>query len=277
MINKQIVLPILLIALGVLGIAQIFSKKSACFSSDFVYCPKENLERIVERLSPLQFPSNDIRSLFDRPFYFLGSGNQMFAFLSEDGKVVLKLMKFHTYPFWNDDPKKWEKWARVFEGFSVASQSGGNHAALLDVHLPHEDSLPLVLLYDRAGRKHTLDLNRYFFALQEKAEALGSVLKTHLNAKEPEKALAHLKALLAMLETEWQEGIYDHDHNIMSNTGFVRGMPMRIDTGKLVRLPHPMTEQEQNEERHKLVAERILPWVKKHFAEHYPLFLSSLN
>lgn len=269
-----------LLLLGGLLTMQIFSKKSNCFSKDFIYASPATLSTLEEKLPPLHFssPPFDLTPFLNQPFYYLGSGNQMFAFLSQDETLVLKFIKFHTFPIWNDSPKKWGKWERVLNSFYLADKYGKENSGLLYVHLPGDAlSFNPVTLYDQAGKNHVVDLNQVFFAVQRKAIPTGTYLRRFLDKDDPQAALTHLLALLNFFDEEWQHDLYDNDHNIMINTGFVDDRPIRIDTGKLTQLHHPLSEKERMKEREKLINQRILPWIKKRYPHFLEFFSSKIR
>jgi hypothetical protein len=247
---KKLTILLILVALGFGAYLYAFSKRSHCFHPSFCTIDEKELSAFHQTTPP----SSEIFNILDQPFTFLSSGNQSYAFLSEDGHFVLKLMKFHT----TVDP---QKKLRLLNGFKVATEHSPAHNGILYLHTPPNAyfSKPLTLL-DRTKRKHTIDPNQYYFVLQKKAVPTGVYLKSLPDQNQRDKAIS---LLLEMIKTDLESGIYDDDHNIMHNTGFSKGTPMRIDVGKLRLEPKAQDPQFIADELQKLQVERINPYFQK--------------
>lgn len=258
-----------LAALGILALGFSLSKKSDCFSPEFIAITPEHIPNEVYPVP------RKAKLILDQPFYFLGSGNQSYAFASEDGKWVLKLIKFHCLTTHDPyqllprvgflakireerDLERKRKIDRVFHGFHIAYTFDRENCGLACYHLPGKDELHHeTVVYDKAGKKHVLDLNRYVFALQKKAVTTGELL----SQGDLQEAEDHLCSLFAMFKQEFEDGLYDGDHNVIHNTGFADGKPMRIDFGKLTL----KDEVDVKAELKKIGEERIHPWLERHF------------
>lgn len=245
--NKLFILFLALLGLAALNFS--YSKRSDCFSPDFA---KSDLSfNLGSEALPL-----DVKALLQQPFHFLGSGNQAYAFESEDQKYVLKLFKFHCLKGLQS------KTDRLKQGLLIANNHNKVNSGILYIHFP-PTSATHVHLRDKAGRKHALSLDEYVFVLQEKARTLGEVLKEKFKAGDIQGAKEKLATLFKMFEEDLNNGIYDQDHNVISNTGFVKDKPMRIDFGKLTLFPEIDTKKELK----KIANERIIPWTKKNFPQ----------
>lgn len=277
---KKLFLPILLL-LGASGLFFSYSKKSCCFSPEFA---KSDASFFLGS-APLP---KELEPILDQPFTFLGSGNQSFAFESKDKQSVLKLFKFHTLQgfdlydliphYFQDfhaqhakDRKK--KVDRLLNGLILAENYNRENAGILYIHFPPS---PLfgkeVSIRDRAGRIHLINLDNYVFVLQKKAEPLGEALKAHFDKGDVQGAVSKLFALYRMISDDLKAGLYDQDHNVISNTGFVEEVPIRIDFGKL-----SLATIEPAPEIHKINRERIIPWVKRYYPHYEEEVVSALN
>lgn len=244
---KKLTLLIFLSFLGLYGLHFATSKRSHCFSPSF--CLTDN--PLFHSAALVKAPSAEVQKILAQEFYFLSSGNQSYAFVSQDGRYVLKLVKFHT----TTEPKKLQ---RIFDGFQLAEKIHPEHQGLVYLHFPSESQFDHPLrLRDRAGRWHSMDLDSLFFALQKKATPLNE----HLQSLTRTEAEQELGRLLAMIKSDLEAGLYDQDHNIFHNTGFAEGAPMRIDFGKLSHDPNIAADPEIC----KLRSERINPWLDSHF------------
>jgi hypothetical protein len=227
-------------------------------------------------------PPEEVKQILTQRFTFLGSGNQSFAFESEDQKWVLKLIKFHCLAgpdLCNLLPdslfkelkvqhqtSKEHKLKRVFHGFEVAYAYDRENCGLKYLHASPTETLPLVtVVVDKAGRKHPLNLNDYFFALQAKAVPLGIALKGLIEQNKIKEAKQILSKLFSMYAQEFKLGIYDADHNVMHNTGIANGEPLRIDFGKLTLKPEMKNEAIAQAELDKITRERVHPWLNRYF------------
>lgn len=272
----------LLFSLACVGIAAFIhsqSKNSDCFNPSYVA-----LDPSLLSLTGLDLPRFSLTQeeckIFDQPFHFLGSGHQCFAFESEDGQYVLKLIKFHYYlspRSFSTASKQKEKLKRVLQGFSLAEHQNKKGCGLISVNLLPSKEIFYATLKDKAGRKYLLNLRSLPFALQEKATPTGALLKQLLDQGKVEEAGEKLKMLFAMFEGEFRKGLYDHDHNIIHNTGFTKNGPIRIDFGKLASRNEMGDSLRIREELLRLAHGRVAPWIKKYYPQYLEKLLSILD
>lgn len=225
-----------------------------------------------------------------QPYRYIGKGAQVYAFASDDGKYVLKFFKFkHLRPslFISALPpvgplktfkeqnvaRKERKLLGVFEGHRIAYQYDKENAGLLFIHLNLTDSLHLnVDLYDKIGRRHTVDLDKTVFVLQRKGETLRTVLSRELDQGQVAEAAKKSKQILAMYKDEYSRSVYDRDHGISHNTGFIGDKPFHLDVGKFSYDPN-MSDPAIHEQDLKHVAFKIKEWVRLNYPEQYQEFL----
>ncbi|MFI5334743.1 MAG: hypothetical protein ACHQT8_06255 [Chlamydiales bacterium] len=175
-----------------------------------------------------------IKKILSRPFTFLGSGGQSYAFLSEDKKAVLKVFKHHHLkPLFTSSEKKREAF---FASCELSFNELRDESALLYVHLHKTNHLKQSLtLVDKLGIQHTLDLDNLEFLLQQRVSlALRSVKKQ----VERNNLLSAEKAILSIVEmvgTRCQKGIQDTDNGMRRNMGLLEGRAVAIDTGSFAR------------------------------------------
>lgn len=255
---KNIAFILFLLVLGVSGYFFAVSKKSDCFSPDFVMSAA-CFDLKKETLTP-EATSDDVKTILSQTFTFLGSGNQSYAFVSADGKYVFKVMKLYQN---RNEPWKFK---RLLDGFMVADLYDREHTGILYTHLTPTENLNLTVhLLDKAGRHHNLSLDPLIFALQLKATPTRDAIAGDLNRGDKISAKKKIESLLSMMQEELSHGVYDADHNIWHNTGFIGEKPIRIDVGKLKldeRMKDPQAAQIEIE---KIKNERIHPWLKRYF------------
>jgi hypothetical protein len=262
--------------LATLALFYATSKRSHCFSQDFVLRAPHAL--------PQQTIPPEIQQILKQRFVFLGSGNQSYAFESEDHLYVLKLLKYHTLeqltlidylPSWgpiktlqaHQALHREKKLQRVLSGFALA----GHHCGI--VYLALNPLLPDPIdIRDQAYRPHKIHLTDVPFAIQYKAATTGQVLASCLANQNLSQAALKLAALFALFNDELTQGIADADHNVVHNTGFYGDRPIRIDFGKLKKDDLMKNPLNAYKELHKIAYQRILPWIKKYYPSHYEYF-----
>ena len=242
--------------------------------------------------------SNQDRQLLgqivEQPFTYLGKGAQSYAFISEDGKYVLKFFKFkHLKPSWvvNHLPEigklkkiKQKSVARkerqiqsVFSGYKLAYDLHREEAGLLYVHLnPSGNIAESVDLYDKIGRHFTLDLDQYIFVVQEYAVLNRDLMSKELKGGNLAAVKKRISQIIALYLSEYEKGIYDRDHGVLHNMGFIGERPIRLDVGKLSYAPQ-MRERMNWEPDLMIVAMKYHRWMRETYPEHYDEVISYLE
>ncbi|KAF3363339.1 Uncharacterized protein PHSC3_000093 [Chlamydiales bacterium STE3] len=261
------------------------SKRSDWFNPNFITYEKESWPTCQSTL----LDSENIpilHEIFQKPFTFLGSGNQTFAFSSADGKYVLKFFKFqhlkgfqhlHYLPkfSWlkNYQAKKFisnqKRIQQVFSGHFLALTKDRENSGLIYAHLNPQESIPFTAkIIDRNQILYEISLNDVVFVVQKKGVSSNQFFRDLLNRGKVAEVKASLRALLCMYLEEYHLGVYDRDHNVMHNTGFYKNRPIRLDVGKL-RYDEEMKLYERYIiDLRKVVWERIDRWMRK----YYPLY-----
>lgn len=184
----------------------------------------------------------------DQTFSFMSRGGQSFAFLSEDGQYILKLLNRHRAPIFllhwplpqriKDAVRKRigyveKKWRRDSASYLLAHQQLKEESGLLCVHLEHTDTLhKRIKIYDKLGIAHTIDLDATAFILQKRAEPLLSYLKALIQAQNLERAKAALQQVVELIAARCNKGIIDEDTGLHKNIGFIDQQPIFIDVGR---------------------------------------------
>ncbi len=250
-----VVLPIVLFW----GSYQVYRNKSLWFSqaritSTFSY----NLNLAIEEPKDL----NPLKSIFQQKFKYLAVGSQSYAFVSEDGKYVIKffIMK-HLIPRISDLwlPEKIEdrreNLLSIFNAHKLAYDELREDTGLIYIHLNKSDHLKTQLnVVDRLGRTHSINLDTVEFIVQEKAELIFTRLKKLLN-QDPTQVKQSVTAILQLVQRRIDRGISDHDKAVKHNYGFVGDRPVHLDIGRIEKVRKP-------KERDR-IAERINKWLEQ--------------
>lgn len=279
------VLFIALFAAGLFGLARLYYGLTDDFRfANIFYDTPNRAEWDVADLSEQEMSGFD--QILEQQFDYIGKGAQSYAFGSADGKYVLKFFKFkHLRPTpWLDllpegifteyrqsqTKRKKRKLENVFAGYRLAFERHRTDSGLIYVHLNRtKDQFPTVTVLDKLGLKHKIDLDQVVFILQERAETMNAVIHHHLQQGDVIGAIGKIDAVFALYMQEYAKGIFDNDHGVMRNVGFVGNRPIHIDVGKLKQNPEIKVQQNYAKDLD-MVAKRMSVRLKVNEADSYP-------
>jgi hypothetical protein len=181
----------------------------------------------------------------------LSAGGQCFAFVSEDKRYVIKFFKtrfcslgsltLQTLPIFSDASIQRKidralfKLRRDFSSYVIAHRDLKEETGMLYLHLNKTTDLQKTLtIRDKIGIYHSIDLDRYEFTVQRRAELAFPYIDSLLRTGQIEKAERALLSLLAIARARCQKGIHDEDAVIARNYGFFEDKPLFIDVGRFV-------------------------------------------
>ena len=194
--------------------------------------------------------------ILSQPFVYLKSGSQSYAFVSQDGKYVIKFFRMkHFAPYFRDlfRPKRAEKkrqnLAALFGAYKLGFERMQEDAGLIYLHLNKTSHLNKKLqIIDREGKTHWIDLDQIEFVVQEKAEVLSSYLKN----KEGEAFDRAVSDVMQLIDRRSQKNILDFDQGVSNNFGFVGGRAIQIDIGRIY-----VAEDLPGEEEHQRILKKL--------------------
>lgn len=181
----------------------------------------------------------EIASLLNQRFYYLSQGSQMYTFVSQDGKTVLKLFKArHDKPYkwsrifekmkkkdWQQSRNKWKwKFQNTCRRYRLAFMDLKEETGLIYLHFSQTSIPLLVSLIDRYTS--LIDLSNYPFILQKRAVLASEYIKANPDA---------LQDLKEFFTRRTYKGYSDPRQTLSINFGFVEGKPIQIDPGKIER------------------------------------------
>lgn len=243
---------------------------------DIATLPKEDFE--------------EVRAILKQSFSYLGKGQQSYAFVSEDGKYVLKLFRHDRIspPFWaNFRPfpsalqdyrerkikKREGLLARDFGSYKLAFEELKRESGLLFIHLNATENLKQTLtLYDKIGIRYFLDLDRMTFVLQKRAEPVFLVIDRFVREGALEKAKESMRSIVELILSRCQKGILDEDPAINKNLGLTGTEPLFIDVGRFKRDP-AICQPEASRENLLLALRTFKAWL----TANHPDLLPSLE
>lgn len=189
-----------------------------------------------------------IKGILNQKYTYLGRGAQFYAFASEDGKYVLKFFRIPhiapslwtqiSWPFFQD--KRTKKIAqferrrvRDYTSCQIAFDHMKTETGLLFLHLNKTDDLEQkVRIYDKIGVEHVLDIDRYEFLIQERAEPLYPIIKQYIAKGELDNAKKMVDQIVSFLVDRCKRGISDTNPNLRTNFGIVGERIIQFDIGR---------------------------------------------
>lgn len=285
---KKTFLYLLLPTLALLGLGRLYYYLTDDFRISNISDYSNHVSRTEWGVPP---PSSSeklaLDAILQQRFTYIGKGVQSYAFSSEDGKYVIKFFKFKHLkispildwlpawtPFENYRLKKKErvekKFNGVFEGYHLAYRKHKKESGLIFLHInPTEGLYPTLTVIDKLGRTNLIELDQVPFLIQAKAKTMRVVMHELLVNNEMELAKARISEIFQLYFSEYQKGLYDHDHGIMHNAGFVGTTPIHLDVGKL-KEEENMRNPAYYSQDIALVAHRMARWLKAKEPKDYP-------
>ncbi|MEM1282571.1 MAG: hypothetical protein AAGG81_03370 [Chlamydiota bacterium] len=200
-----------------------------------------------------EIESSELQRIFNQKYSYIGKGAQSYVFGSEDGKYVIKFFKYkHLKPSWlvqnlpgigpiktykeKVTARKQQKLDSVFGGYHLAYEVHKKESGLLYIHLNRGSDLNTkVTIIDKLGFEREVDLDSVNFIVQERVDTSRKAIYTALLEGNIQQAKTYVNSLLNLYLSEYAKGIYDYDHGVLHNTGFVGERPVHLDVGKLYR------------------------------------------
>ena len=188
---------------------------------------------------------DEIQRILTQPYSYLGSGNHCYAFVSRDGRYVLKFFKqkhMRTQSILSKRRLRRRRRERVesFTSYKIAYEELQEETGVLYLHLNKTvDILPTLTLFDQHGNLLTLPLDEMEFLIQKRATLAFDYLESLFDQKE--QLLSAVDSLLRLVAVRSQRGIYDKDLQFYKNFGFCEGQAIEVDIGEF-NLDHPPKE-----------------------------------
>ncbi len=213
------------------------------------------------------------------PFTYLGRGLQSFAFLSADEEHVLKIFnnRYQRTLFWlsflpwctDAQIRIQEKLNKTTRSYALATQVLSKETGILYAHLkPSEELKTIVLVIDKLGISHPIDLDKTAFIIQKKASPVYTQLCIWRDKNNLDLAEQGISSLIRLIKSRFNRGIVDKDPLIRTNFGFINTEAMQIDVGAFT------TEEELNP-REEFI--RIMTSLKIWVSSNYPLLSPHLE
>lgn len=197
-------------------------------------------------------------TIFTQPFTYIGKGKQAFVFASQDGEYVIKFFKpFYAnhyfsllghpikirtsklpffkdlYGFFHKDELA-RKQEQDFRSYQNALSLLAEETGVCYVHLEETKNFAQpILIHDKIGISHRIDLNKTCFLLQKKTDLLYETLLTFIKQKEDNKSKELLDSFIALAIQVQKKGVVNPT-TIEANFGYKEGKALIIDVGRLL-------------------------------------------
>lgn len=202
--------------------------------------------------------TSELCTILDQPFYYLAKGAQSYVFASKDGQTVIKFFRVYHLrpPVWMTalsmpqilQPYKVSKMiekrkdlCKDFLSYKIAFEEMKEETGLIYLHLNKTSHLnKRVTIYDKIGVAYELDMDQMEFLIQKRAKLVYPSIKELVNADGPDAAKEAISALIGLLLSRCEKGIFDKDPDLNTNFGFLGRRPIQIDIGRFRREHDPI-------------------------------------
>ena len=204
----------------------------------------------------------------EKPFYYIGRGNEFFVFKSESGRCVLKflnekkvkenLLEKPLKPFLHSLKNRSNRVERRIHSYELASTLGKDETALIYLHLKPTDEKRVVTLVNKIGLKHKVYLGKTRYVIQKAAQPVYPKLYALTREDDSAEAKVLIENLVHELYKKPAIDAQPSDLSIDSNFGLVEDHVVKIDIGVYYPLCKEYSHAHANNE-----AEKLLQWFEK--------------
>lgn len=230
-----------------------------------------------------QNQQKELEQILQYKFSYLAKGARSYAFISDDGKYVLKFFKYRYHiPHWTVRylpsippfnyliKKKANKVSldTVLSGYKNAYEHDPEGTGMLYIHLnPKEKKLPKITVIDKVKQPHIINLNHTRFVLQRKAKEFSEILDELLKENNITLAKRRINKVIDLYLSHYRKGLYDLGTGIIRNNGFIGDDPIHFDVGKLT-FNEEIRNSELQQKAFALLLENANEWFVKNYPRH---------
>ncbi len=271
------------------------------FSSAFfavIHKKKNFVDQVTIAFNPLEKWESDLTDPFldqilNQKFTYLSRGTQSIVFSSDDGKYVLKFFKMNHLC-----PRKWIKYLpyplfpnlkekkvfqkeqrmhRLFDALHYSYREFKDETGLLFIHInPSNSWNRSVTLIGKDGKTFVHPLGNTSFIIQKKAKPLFSELFQLIEAGKVDEAKRSLRSFFSLIQSRGNKGLFDDDHSVSNNFGFVDGNAIQFDIGELFLVNDPDLHGKATAEVQR-IGLRIQPKIEAAHPEFVPIYQEILR
>lgn len=305
---------IVLLCIGsYLGLEQLIDLQTKGFclqkilATDLPYNPQWEISPLTEE------QKKEVDRVLQQPFRLIGSGSECFAFVSEDGKTVIKFFKLSfARPFYyhrglfsedhsayagtlSNHPLTKQKWiapldqyrkrllgirefrlTRTFSSCKLAYDRLQEETGVFYLHLnPTDEFHRNLTLIDKNGIAYEVPIDESKFLLQRKAEPLEKHFKRLVQEQRYEDAQESIDSLFRLIINRCKKGFFDRDF-INRNLGYMDNCAIEIDLGSFIPDPHMAEPMACKKELYFATLE-LREWLEEHAPELLSYFDTKLQ
>jgi hypothetical protein len=221
---------------------------------------------------------SEVDRILSQKFTYLARGSQAFAFISEDGKYVLKLFKQHKWhprnifgylplpfnPYYKDYLVRQGKQHAVLSSCRLALLHVKKDTGVLYAHLnPTKLNIPPMSLVDKHGKSWTLDLSKSCFLLQKRAELFYPHVEGLMREGDVNGAKYAITSTLKLLDRFISMGVFENNAILRKNFGFIDGEAVQFDIGKFKF----DASRKPDKQEIRVIAKNFHRWIGKNYPE----------
>lgn len=260
------------------GANQLYQKKTRLGLHAKFSCPTFVPSSDWELPSLRPEEQSEVDQILSQKFTYLARGSQAFAFVSEDGKYVLKLFKQHKWhpsnilgylplpfnPYYKDYLVRQGKQNAVLSSCKLALLNVKEDTGVLYAHLnPTKLNVPPVDLVDKHGKSWTLDLSKSCFLLQKRAELFYPHVERLMEEGDVDGAKYAITSTLKLLDRFISMGVFENNAILRKNFGFIDNEAVQFDIGKFKF----DASREPDRREIRIVAKNFYRWIGKNYPE----------
>lgn len=186
--------------------------------------------------------------ILSQKFTYYSKGSQAYVFISEDKKHILKFLKqdklrTHSWlayiplsfnPYYRERLTKAKKCCDTFSACTTAYNELKRETGLLYVHINKtRDWSKKVTIFDKHGKRHTVDVSQTSFYVQKRAQLIYSRIAELMHNGDVEGAKHIISTVFSLIDFLGRKGIVDNDPILRKNFGLIDDIAVQIDIGKL--------------------------------------------
>lgn len=233
-----------------------------------------------------------VNDILSQHFHFIGDGKQCTAYVSHDGKYVLKFLlqrPLAIKPRFSELPdvfpftlvKSYKEQAHgerkedLFSALMISYQVAPEQTGVMYVHLnPTHDVFKKPLVIDEKGNPVYIDVGATQFVLQKRALLVKPTLIDLMCEGKQDEAKLRIDQVLMLLFEAAKMGIVDRDPSLIrnNNIGFLDDRAIYVDTGKLSLAKQALTRKDFVNDLQRL--KPFYKWLQAYYpelAEHYAM------
>lgn len=213
---------------------------------------RETTRKLWDEKTFSSVSSDDLQTIFKRPFTYLSKGHQSVAFESSDGQYVLKFYRFPTHmrplgwmyrPISRFSQKRmaiWEynkaKFSETRESHLLAFSEFGKESGLIAIHMDKSFNCPYIAqIKDPLGMGYEVLLKDTYFLVQRKGSLFFPTLDAYVKAGKISEAQEVIYNTISFIMERSKKRIKDEDAILEKNYGLVGTHLFQLDTGRLHR------------------------------------------